>query len=341
MSVAPMMEWTTRHYRYLARLISPRTVLYTEMVVDQTLVNVHKKGKSLSRWLAHHPEEEPLVLQLGGNDPDRLATSAKLARDLFDYREINLNVGCPSAKVCTNEFGARLMMNPGLVGDIVSKMKEVSGLPITVKCRLGVDQFDDYEFVKTFIDQIPECDHFIIHARKCLLNGLSTSANRSVPPLNYERVYKLCEDYPDKSFTLNGGVTSVESMKRIMELCPNLHGIMIGREAYHNPCILAVIDHVFFKHPPVLTRRNVIEQYVEYGVQVLEEDPENIRIMDIMKPLSNMFRDLPNAKLWRKSINQSASRKEERIHDVRQVVSNALDLMNDQDLDAPIALTLE
>lgn len=251
-SIAPMLDWTDRHYRYFARLMSAKALLYTEMVTTGAIL--HGRGD----YLAYNQEEHPLALQLGGSNPQDLARCAKLAAER-GYDEVNLNVGCPSDRVQNGRFGACLMAEPELVAECVDAMKQVVDIPVTVKTRIGIDEQDSYEFLTYFIDIVNAkgCTDFTIHARKAWLQGLSPKENREIPPLDYERVYQLKRDYPVLNISINGGVTTLEQAQGHLA---QLDGVMMGREAYQNPYILARVDQVLCgSQRAVISREDVIE----------------------------------------------------------------------------------
>ena len=246
-SIAPMLDWTDRHCRYFHRLMSRQTLLYTEMVTTGAII--HGKGD----YLGYSEQEHPISLQLGGSNPADLAHCAKLAEER-GYDEVNINVGCPSDRVQNGRFGACLMGEPALVADCVKAMRDVVDIPVTVKTRIGIDDQDSYEFLQAFIEQVRDagCDTFIVHARKAWLSGLSPKENREIPPLDYPRVYRVKQDYPELTIALNGGVTSME---QTLEHLQQVDGVMMGREAYQNPYILAQVDNlVFGQHNAVPSR---------------------------------------------------------------------------------------
>lgn len=259
MSVAPMMDWTDRHCRYFHRLLSKNALLYTEMVTTGALLH-----GDIARHLAYNAEEHPLGLQLGGSEPADLAACAKLAQ-AWGYDEVNLNCGCPSERVLRGAFGACLMREPQLVADCVRAMVDAVDLPVTVKHRIGLDQVEDYGLVRDFVGTVARagCQTFIVHARNAWLKGLSPKQNREVPPLRYETVYRLKQDFPDLTIVLNGGVNTAEQVHAALE---QVDGVMIGREAYHNPFWLAEWDATFFEakngSPP--TRETIEAQMVSY-----------------------------------------------------------------------------
>jgi tRNA-dihydrouridine synthase A len=248
MSVAPMMDWTDRHCRYFHRLLTRRTLLYTEMVTTGALIH-----GDVPRHLRYNAEEHPLALQLGGSEPADLAHCAQLGEQ-WGYDEINLNCGCPSERVQRGAFGACLMNEPQLVADCVKAMVDGVQVPVTVKHRIGIDQSESYDFVRDFVGTVAEagCQTFIVHARNAWLKGLSPKANREVPPLRYEVAYQLKKDFPALTIVANGGITTNE---QVADHLGHLDGAMLGREAYHNPWWLASWDAAFYGAPSVeLTR---------------------------------------------------------------------------------------
>ncbi|MEO8279779.1 MAG: tRNA dihydrouridine(20/20a) synthase DusA [Ideonella sp.] len=239
LSVAPMMDWTDRHCRYFHRLISRRTRLYTEMVTTGALLH-----GDVPRHLQHHAEEQPLALQLGGSEPADLARCARLA-ETWQYDEVNLNCGCPSERVQRGAFGACLMNEPALVADCVKAMRDVTALPVTVKHRIGIDHAEDYEFVRDFVGTVATagCSIFIVHARNAWLKGLSPKENRDIPPLRYATVERLKQEFPGLVFVINGGITTADQIEQHLQA---VDGVMIGRQAYHHPWLMANWDQRFF-----------------------------------------------------------------------------------------------
>ena len=239
LSVAPMMDWTDRHCRYFHRLLSQHALLYTEMVTTGALIH-----GDVPRHLRFNAEEHPLALQLGGSEPADLAQAAKLGEQ-WGYDEINLNCGCPSERVQRGAFGACLMAEPQLVADCVKAMADVVSVPVTVKHRIGIDKTESYEFVRDFVGTVSEagCNTFIVHARSAWLKGLSPKENREVPPLRYELVHQLKREFPHLNIAINGGFTTLAQVKEQLSV---LDGVMVGREAYHNPWFLASWDAAFF-----------------------------------------------------------------------------------------------
>lgn len=298
-SVAPMMDWTDRHDRYFLRLIAPKVLLYSEMLTSQALV--HGDYRYL---LQFDPQEHPVALQLGGSEPSLLAQAAVLGED-FGYDEINLNVGCPSDRVQSGRFGACLMLDPALVADCVSAMKAAVKIPVTVKCRIGVDERDAYEDLTHFIKLVSSagCDVFIVHARKAWLKGLSPKENREIPPLRYEVVRQLKKDFPQLTLILNGGIkTSAE----VAEHLQSLDGVMIGREAYSNPYFLADLHRRYYSSEQKLQSRfTIIEKLLPY---VQEQLQKNTRLSSITRHILGLFRGEKGANKWRRYLSENAHR---------------------------------
>lgn len=261
-----MMDWTDRHCRYLHRLLSKHTLLYTEMVTTGALTH-----GSVQRHLRFNAEEHPVALQLGGSDPTDLANAARLGEQ-WGYDEINLNCGCPSDRVQRGAFGACLMAEPELVADGVKAMVDAVSIPVTVKHRIGIDRVESYDFVRDFVGTVSEagCSVFLVHARNAWLEGLSPKENREIPPLRYELAHRLKRDFPQLTFGINGGFTTHE---QIAEHLQHVDGVMVGREAYHNPWLLTTWDEAFFgAAPSTLTREPVEEQMVAYMERAFLED---------------------------------------------------------------------
>lgn len=297
LSVAPMLDWTDRHCRYFHRLMTSQTLLYTEMVTTGAII--HGKGD----FLAYNQEEHPVALQLGGSNPVDLAHCAKLAQER-GYDEINLNVGCPSDRVQNGRFGACLMAEPQLVADCVAAMKEVVDVPVTVKTRIGIDDQDSYEFLTDFISIVSEkggCEQFTIHARKAWLSGLSPKENREIPPLDYNRAYQIKKDFSHLNIAINGGVKSLEEAKLHLA---HLDGVMIGREAYQSPYILAEVDQqIFGLDAPVKKRSEVIFEMFPYIEQQLSQ---GTYLGHITRHMLGMFQNMPGARQWRRHISENA-----------------------------------
>jgi tRNA-dihydrouridine synthase A len=295
--VAPMMEWTDRHCRYFLRLISRRTFLYTEMVTAEAVLYGNQE-----RVLGFSPEEHPLGLQLGGCDPGKLAEAAKIGADR-GYDEINLNIGCPSDRVQSGRFGACLMAEPGLVAECVSAMGEASSVPISVKCRIGIDDQDVEESLDRFIDRVAEggCKTFIVHARKAWLKGLSPKENRAVPELDYGRVHRLKQRRPDLEIVLNGGI---ESFAAAVAQLADVDGVMLGRAAYADPYLLAEVDRVLFgaaATPP--SRLDVLDRFTPY---VETELAKGARLNQMTRHILGLFHGKPRARAFRRHLAENA-----------------------------------
>lgn len=320
LSVAPMLDWTDRHCRYFHRLLSSQTLLYTEMVTTGAII--HGKGD----FLAYNEEEHPVALQLGGSNPADLARCAKLAQER-GYDEINLNVGCPSDRVQNGRFGACLMAEPDLVAQCVAAMKEVVDIPVTVKTRIGIDDQDSYEFLTNFVTLVSEkggCEQFTIHARKAWLSGLSPKENREIPPLDYLRAYQLKQDFPHLIIAVNGGVKTLAEAKEHLQ---HLDGVMIGREAYQSPYLLAEVDQqIFGLDTPVKKRSQVVQEMYPYIEQQLAQGSY---LGHITRHMLGLFQNMPGARQWRRHISENAHKAGAGI----EVVEQALAKIPYQELD--------
>ena len=286
-----MMDWTDRHCRYFHRLLSRHTLLYTEMVTTGALVH-----GDVPRHLDFHAEEHPVALQLGGSDPADLAHSAKLGQQ-WRYDEINLNCGCPSERVQRGAFGACLMAEPQLVADCVKAMVDVVDVPVTVKHRIGIDKTESYEFVRDFVGTVSEagCEVFIVHARNAWLKGLSPKENREIPPLRYGLVHQLKHDFPHLTIAVNGGITTDTQIADQLQL---VDGVMVGREAYHNPWVMASWDETFFGAAPNgLTREAVEAQMCDYMVR--QAAAWGTSWSSVARHMLGLRNGLPGARKWR------------------------------------------
>ncbi len=293
-SIAPMMDWSDRHCRYFWRLLSREALLYTEMVTTGALIHGDRQ-----RFLTFNPEEHPLALQVGGSNPRDLAECARMAED-WGYDEINLNCGCPSDRVQQGKIGACLMGEPELVADCVAAMTAATHIPVTVKHRIGIDDMDDYQAMRDFVAQVAAagCDTFIVHARKAWLKGLSPKENREVPPLQYERVYQLKREFPDLSIVINGGITTLEQCQ---ELLSHVDGVMIGREAYHNPYFLAGVDAAFFGDESALpSRMEILTKYIAYCDRQLADVG---RLHPMSRHILGLFLGQPGGRAFRRHIS--------------------------------------
>ena len=289
--VAPMMDRTDRHCRHFHRLLTQRSLLYTEMLHSNAII----KGDT-NKLLSYSQSEHPLAIQLGGSDPISLAEASQISED-FGYKEINLNVGCPSSKVQKGRFGAILMKEPDLVSKCVSAMKNSVDIPVTVKCRIGVDDMDEDVQLDKFIKEVSSsgCETFIIHARKAWLKGLSPKDNREIPPLDYQRVYRLKDTFPDLEFVMNGGIKTIEECKYHLKY---VDGVMLGREAYDNPFILTNVDNsIFLEESNPISRSEVLKLLLPY---IQSEIEKGTKISHITKHLMGLFRGFHGAKAVRK-----------------------------------------
>jgi len=298
-SVAPMMDRTDRHCRVLMRLLSRRALLYTEMVTSPALV----RGRTPERFLGFSPAEHPVALQVGGSDAKELALAARMAED-YGYDELNLNVGCPSDRVTSGRFGACLMAEPQLVAECVAAMRSAVAIPVTVKTRIGIDDLDSPEYLASFIATVAQagCESFTIHARKAWLKGLSPKENREIPPLHYDRVHWLKDQFPHLEFILNGGVTCLRTGLAHLSAAHGtpLDGIMVGRAAYDTPYILAQVDALYFDAadaPP--SRAEVMDAYIDYTRQQVAA---GALAHHVLRHAAGLFHGCPGARGWRSTV---------------------------------------
>lgn len=299
-SIAPMMDWTDRHYRFFMRLITKKTLLYTEMVTMGAILNGDKN------YLLDFSElETPLALQLGGDNPQKLAECAKIAES-WGYDEINLNVGCPSDRVQNGNFGACLMATPEVVAECVNTMKSVVKIPITVKNRIGIDGKESYEDLVSFVKTVSDagCETFIVHARIAILKGLSPKKNRTVPPLRYQDVYDLKKLFPHLTIEINGGIKTIEEIELHLN---HVDGVMIGREAYENPCLFASVDSKFFnQEQKIITRREIIENLIPYADDLKKND---LKISKILNHTMGLFVNKQGSKTWKRFMSENIHNK--------------------------------
>lgn len=299
LSVAPMMDWTDRHFRYLLRQITRKTLLYTEMVVDQSILFGNK-----SKLLNFNPVERPVVLQLGGSIPGTLAEASRIGEQ-WGYDEINLNLGCPSERVQGGGFGACLMKEPDLVAECIAAMRAAVKIPVTAKHRLGVDDLESYPLLCRFVEKLADVgiETFIVHARKAILKGLSPAENRSVPPLRYEWVYRLKADFPHLNIVLNGGVRNLENAQAHLD---RLDGVMLGRAVYDNPFVLAEADARFYGLDRAATRLEVAWAMIAYAEAQTERGTP---LWAVARHMLNLFKGQPGGKLWRRALSERANRR--------------------------------
>ncbi len=306
-----MLDWTNSHCRYFHRIISKQALLYTEMVTTGALIHGNAQ-----RFLKFNSQENPIALQLGGSNPKDLALCARMAEE-FGYNEVNLNVGCPSDRVQNGRFGACLMAEPKLVGDCVSAMQEAVKIPITVKSRIGIDEQDSYEELTKFVEIVANsgCETFIIHARKAWLKGLSPKENREIPPLRYDVVFQLKQDFPQLEIIINGGITTLEQSA---ELLKSVDGVMIGREAYQNPYLLAAVDSFLFNDDSqILSREQIVFELLPYIQRQLKN---GVRLNSIARHILGLFHGEYGARLWRRYLSENAFK--ENVNE--QIILNAL-----------------
>jgi tRNA-dihydrouridine synthase A len=297
LSVAPMLDWTDRHCRYFLRLITRRTLLYTEMVTSGALIHGDRE-----RHLGFDPAEHPVAIQIGGSSPKDLATCARMGEDR-GYDEINLNVGCPSDRVQNGRFGACLMAEPSLVADCIAAMKAAVTVPVTVKTRIGIDHRDSYDDLADFVGRVAAAggDALVVHARKAWLQGLNPKENREVPPLRYDVVERLKGDFPALPIAINGGVATLAQAR---ELLLRLDGVMIGREAYQNPWVLAQADRMIFgDQGPAPTGHGVLYAYLPYVERNLRA---GVPLNAMTRHILGLFHGCPGARAWRRHLSENA-----------------------------------
>ena len=310
--VAPMMDWTDRHCRYFHRLLTNHALLYTEMVTTGALVHGDK-----DRFLQHDAFEYPLALQLGGHDPKDLARCAALAEER-GYQEVNLNVGCPSDRVQNGRIGACLMAEPQTVADAVKAMQEKVDIPVTVKHRIGIDDRESYEELVDFVGTVAEagCDTFIVHARIAILAGLSPKENRDVPPLKPEWVYRLKKEFPDLNISINGGIKTFDEIKTHLE---HLDGVMLGREAYQNPYLMAEVDSRLYQCTlPLVSRAEVVEKMFPY----IEKQLKNgTHLSHISRHMLGLYQGIPGGRRFRRHISENAHKQGAGIEVLQEAVA--------------------
>src|SRR5258708_28904935 len=302
LSVAPMMDWTDRHCRYLHRLYAPHALLYTEMIVAAAIV----RG-DVRQLLDHDASEHPVALQLGGCNPSELAKAARIG-STAGYAEINLNVGCPSDRVQNGSFGACLMLKPALVADCVRSLRDATHLPVTVKCRIGIDQRDDYDFFRSFADTVCAAgiDELIVHARGAILGGVSPKQNREIPPLRHELVHRLKRDRPDLTVILNGGLCDGAAIGAHMG--EGIDGVMVGRAAYHRPALLAELEQSLIDpERPVPEPWQIVERMVPYAKACAQR---GMRLHSITRHMHGVMAGREGARAWRRFLSEVAARPE-------------------------------
>ena len=319
-TTAPMMEWSDRHCRHFWRQLTHHAVLYTEMVTTGALIHGNRE-----RFLEYNDSEHPIALQLGGSNPEALGQCARFAEE-WGYDEVNLNVGCPSDRVQNNMIGACLMAHPQLVADCVKAMKDSTSIDVTVKHRIGIDEQDSYEQLRDFVGTVADagCETFIVHARKAILQGLSPKENREIPPLKYDTVFRLKQEFPQLEILINGGITTHE---QIAELMPHVDGVMLGREAYHNPSVLAEVDQRYYaaasehsESPAVIDKAAIVRSLYPYIEQQLSK---GATLHHISRHTLGLFNGQPGARLYRRHLSEQAPKRTSGV----EVLEQALALM--------------
>lgn len=311
-----MMEWSTSDCRTFWRILTQRAVLYSEMVTTGALLYGDRK-----RFLDYNACEHPLALQLGGSDPRALAECARIAEG-WGYDEVNLNCGCPSDRVQNGMIGACLMAEPQLVAECIAAMQQAVSIPVTVKHRIGIDDMDDYEGLETFVRTIAAtgCNTFIVHARKAWLKGLSPKENREIPPLQYDKVYQLKQDFPHLNIIINGGITTLEQSQALLE---HVDGVMVGREAYSNPYLLAQVDQTLYgESRPVISRDQVTQAFIAYCEEQLAK---GARLNHLTRHILGLYQGQPGARQFRRVISEHAHKPGAGI----EVIERALAALNE------------
>ena len=309
-SVAPMMDCTDKHERFFLRLISKNVLLYTEMIVSEAIDRGDRQ-----KLLSFNLEEKPVALQLGGSSPKLLSNAAKIGEE-FGYDEINLNLGCPSKKVQKNKFGACLIKEPNLVADCLNEMQSKTNLPVTVKTRIGYDQVEDYEHLYNFIKLLKSTGvkTFIIHARKAMLGKFTPKQNLNIPPLKYEMVYKLKEDFNELNIIINGGITSPDQIKDHIK---KVDGVMIGRSIYHSPYLLADIEKEIFNNDDVPSRQEVVEKLVRY---LKDEVKKGTRVNQVMRHTLGLFHGQTGSNFWKRYLSENMCVRDADIQKVNHIL---------------------
>ncbi len=329
--IAPMLDWTDSNCRGFHRLLTQKAVLYTEMVTTGALIY-----GDVDRHLRYQPVEHPVALQLGGSDPDHLAKSSELAEE-YGYDEVNLNVGCPSDRVQSGRFGACLMADPGLVADCTRAMEDAVSIPVTVKCRIGIDQQDDYEDLQRFVSAVADSgvNTFIVHARKAWLDGLSPKENRDIPPLNYDRVYLLKQEFPELEIIINGGITSLEEAEHHLK---QVDGVMMGRAAYQSPSLLKSVDQRFYGDDrPIITDIEMLEQLCRY---VESRMAAGAQLKHITRHIVGLFQNRPGARQWRRHLSENAHKPGATVDVIRAAAAFIPELSYDTDIiDETVSIT--
>ncbi|VEJ46096.1 tRNA dihydrouridine(20/20a) synthase DusA [Bartonella vinsonii] len=311
-AVAPMLGWTDQHCRFFYRLLTKKALLYTEMIVADAVIRGVRE-----QLLTFNDKEHPIALQLGGKNPKKLAEAARIAEE-FGYDEINLNVGCPSNRVQAGVFGACLMLHPNIVASAVEAMKQVVTIPVTVKCRIGVDEQDEEFALDLLADQVwnAGCDGLWVHARKAWLQGLSPKENRNIPPLKYERVYKLKQKYPHKFIGINGGIKSIYEIKEHLTLCD---AAMVGRQVYHDPALLKHIDfEIYGELQSEMSDSDLIEAMCDYAARHIALGG---RLSHVTRHMIGLFHGRDGARRWRQILSSDATKTDAGVHILKEAFS--------------------
>ncbi|MCA1753882.1 MAG: tRNA dihydrouridine(20/20a) synthase DusA [Spirochaeta sp.] len=330
-SVAPMMERTDRHFRYLARIISPHTLLYTEMLTPRAIIHGDR-----DHLLGFHESEHPISLQLGGDNPEEMAQAIKLAAP-YGYDELNLNIGCPSERVQTGNFGACLMATPIHVARLVDAMRGATTKEVTVKHRIGINGRDSYDELCEFVETVAAagCRRFSVHARIAILGGLSPKENRSIPPLSYETVYRLKRDYPHLDIEINGGIREVGDVLHHLQ---HVDAVMIGRAAYDHPYLLAEVEQAVFGNPHAPTRREVVERMLEY-IDIWKQTP--VSSHTLVRHMLGLFAFKPGTRRWKQHVSELLPRAEDPSDAVRAALATVPAAVLDERLPIPELATAE
>lgn len=296
-SVAPMMDWTTSECRQFHRILTKRALLYTEMVTSGAIIH-----GSTNRFLSYQDSEHPIALQVGGHDAKDLAHCAKLAQQ-YNYDEINLNAGCPSDRVQNGMIGAILMAHGELVKDAIKAMRDSVSIPVTIKHRIGIDDFDSYDFLRDFVGTVSEsgCNTFIVHARKAILSGLSPKQNREIPPLDYKRVLRLKADFPHLTIVINGGIKNHQEAFELID--KGLDGVMVGREAYQNPLFLTRVDELYYGESEYTSNPETLNSYLSEWVQQKTQD--GLPLKHVARHMLGLYAGLPGSKQFRRHLSEN------------------------------------
>ena len=315
--VAPMMQYTDKHDRFFLRIISKNVILFTEMIPTNAIIYGNKK-----KLLEYNENEHPIILQVGGSNPKEISECAKIAKNQFNYDGININVGCPSRKVENGRFGACLMNEPEIVGKCIKEIKKASNIPVSVKCRIGLGEKQNYLFFKKFISTVSKngCDQFFIHARNAILTKLNPKKNRTIPSLNYKFVYKIKKDFPNLEIIINGGIDNISSIKNHLKF---VDGVMIGREIYKNPFFLKQIEQEIFNNKSITTRKKVLEKLIPYIKDEMERNKASIQ--SITRHTFGLFTGIKGSKRWKQYLNNIKFMK----GDIEDIILNGVKNINE------------